>query len=86
MKLNLGGIDLSKSVFQLSITDKRRRIVSRKRLSRSQFHRWLVTTQPMHLVMEAFGTSHYWSRTALALGHQVTHAPCQVRKGLRASQ
>ena len=72
MKLNLVGIDLSKSVFQLSITDKRRRIVSRKRLSRSQFRRWLATNEPMHLVMEACGTSHYWGRTATALGHQVT--------------
>lgn len=72
MKLNLVGVDLSKSVFQLSITDRNRRIVSRKRLSRSQFHRWLVTTESMHLVMEACGTSHYWGRTALALGHQVT--------------
>ena len=72
MKLNLVGIDLSKCVFQLSITASKHRIVSRKRLSRSQFRRWLVTTEPMHLVMEACGTSHYWGRTASALGHEVT--------------
>ena len=72
MKLNLVGIDLSKSVFQCSLADRNHRIVSRKRLSRSQFRRWLTCNEPMHLVMEACGTSHYWGRTAIALGHQVT--------------
>jgi transposase len=72
MKLNLVGIDLSKSVFQLSITDPMHRIVSRKRLSRTQFRRWLVISEPAHLVMEACGTSHYWGRTAVAAGHQVS--------------
>lgn len=72
MKLTPVGVDLSKSVFQLSIADGQFCIIDRKRLSRSQFHRWLATSRPKHLVMEACGTSHYWGRTAHELGHQVT--------------
>lgn len=72
MKLNPVGIDLSKSVFQLSRADKRYRIVARKRLSRKQFQRWLATAEQAHLVMEACGTSHHWARVAQSHGHQVT--------------
>jgi len=72
MKLNPVGIDLSKSVFQLSIADEKHRIVTRKRLSRHQFQRWLVTTERAHLVMEACGTSHHWARVAQNHGHCVT--------------
>ena len=42
MKLNPVGINLSKSVFQLSIADAEYQVNARKRLSRSQFHRKLV--------------------------------------------
>ena len=72
MKLNPVGIDLSKSVFQLSLADEKYRIVTRKRLSRNQFHRWLVASQRCHLVMEACGTAHHWARVAQSHGHQVT--------------
>ena len=53
MQLNPVGVDLSKSVFQLSITDKHHHISVRKRLSRGQFNKWLLTQEPVHLVMEA---------------------------------
>ena len=72
MELNPVAVDLSKSVFQLSISSHSDRTVSRKRLSRSQFYKWLVTQQPVDLVMEACATSHHWGRVALASGHQVT--------------
>lgn len=72
MQLNPVGVDLSKSVFQLSITNKHHHISARKRLSRGQFNKWLLTQEPVHLVMEACGTSHHWGRLALGLGHRVT--------------
>ena len=62
MQLNPVGVDLSKSVFQLSITNKHHHISARKRLSRGQFNKWLLTQEPVHLVMEACGTSHHWGR------------------------
>jgi hypothetical protein len=43
MAISVVGVDLSKSVFQLSIADSKHHIVDRKRLSRAQFHRFLVS-------------------------------------------
>ena len=71
MQLNPVSVDLSKSVFQLSIADGAHHILKRKRLSRPQFHKYLATSEPVHLVMEACATSYYWARTAEALGHEV---------------
>jgi transposase len=71
MKCTTIAIDLSKSVFQLSLADSKHRIVSRRRLSRGQFSRFLVTAEPARLVMEACSTAHYWSRFAVQHGHQV---------------
>jgi transposase len=71
MAISVVGVDLSKSVFQLSIADGKHHVVDRKRLSRAQFHRFLAQAGPVRLVMEACGTSHYWGRTAQSLGHEV---------------
>jgi transposase len=71
MSVSVVGVDLSKSVFQLSVADAKHRVVDRKRLSRAQFHRFLAQNEPVRLVMEACGTSHYWARTGLSLGHEV---------------
>jgi hypothetical protein len=60
MGISVVGVDLSKSVFQLSVTDAKHHVFDRKRLSRAQFHRFLARTEPASLVMEACGTSHYW--------------------------
>ena len=65
------GIDLSKSVFQLSLADSRHHIIDRRRLSRRQFSHFLTTAEPARLVMEACSTAHYWSRVAIQHGHQV---------------
>lgn len=71
MQLNAVSVDLSKSVFQLSLTNDIGKIVDRKRLSRSQFEKWLHKSKPIRLVMEGCATSHYWGRVALRLGHDV---------------
>ena len=71
MQLNPVSVDLSKSVFQLSIADNAHNILKRERLSRPQFHKWLAKSEPVHLVMEACATSNYWGRTARELGHDV---------------
>ena len=71
MAIVVVGVDLSKSVFQLSLADAKHHVVDRKRLSRAQFHRFLAQTVPVRLVMEACGTSHYWGRTAQYFGHEV---------------
>ena len=71
MQLNPVGIDLAKSVFQLSIADHNHRVIKRRRLSRAQLHKWLATNEPQCLIMEACATSHFWGRTAETFGHQV---------------
>ena len=71
MTVSVVGVDLSKSVFQLSMADARHRVVDRKRLSRAQFHRFLAQTTGVRLVMEACGTSNHWGRTAQLHGHTV---------------
>jgi len=66
------GIDLAKSVFQVSIANERNHILKRQRLSRAQFQRLLVHTPPAKLVMEGCASAHHWGRFAEQHGHRVT--------------
>jgi transposase len=63
------GVDLSKSVFQLSLSNSSGRVIERKRLSRTQYERFLVQQSPAEIVMEACATAHHWARTARSHGH-----------------
>lgn len=65
------GIDLAKSVFQISIADNNHHIIKRQRLSRSQFERLIVHTPPARLVMEGCASAHHWGRLAEQHGHDV---------------
>ena len=65
------GVDLSKSVFQLSLADERHHITKRQRLSRSQFNRFISHTPPSRLIMEGCAGAHHWGRLAQSNGHQV---------------
>ncbi len=71
MKSTTIGIDLAKSVFQVSVADEHRHIIKRQRLSRSQFQRFLAHTPPARLVMEGCASAHHWGRLALSQGHEV---------------
>ena len=53
MAIPVVGVDLCKSVFQLSVADAKHHVIDRKRLSRTQFHRILTQTTPVRLTMEA---------------------------------
>ncbi|MCX7063239.1 MAG: IS110 family transposase [Proteobacteria bacterium] len=66
------GVDLSKSVFQVSLANAAGRVIEQKRLSRAQYQRFLAEQPAAEIVMEACATAHHWARTARALGHQ----PC----------
>jgi transposase len=68
-------VDLVKTVFELAIANDHWRIISRQRLNRAQFARFLAQTPPTHVVMEACGTAHYWGRVAQRHGHRVTLLP-----------
>ncbi len=50
------GIDIAKSVFQLSVANQSGKIIERNRLTRGQFERYLYRQSQSKLVMEACGT------------------------------
>ena len=65
------GIDIAKSVFQLSVANQNGKIIERNRFTRGQFERYLFKQSQSKLVMEACGTAHHWARTAKYAGHEV---------------
>lgn len=71
------GVDLAKNVFQLALANSNHVVQQHKRLNRTQFHAFFVNHPPAHIVMETCGTAHYWARTLMALGHDVTLLPAQ---------
>lgn len=65
-------VDLAKSVFQIAECSAAGKIVSRKRLNRTEFHHYLIQPREhANIIMEACGTAHYWGRVAQAAGHRV---------------
>ena len=65
-------VDLAKSVFQIAESNASGNVISRRRLNRAEFHRYLI--QPRDnaiIIMEACGTAHHWGRMAQAVGHRV---------------
>jgi transposase len=73
-------VDLAKSVFEVACSDRPGRVAARHRLARAQFARFVATTAPAIVVMEACGTAHYWGRQAQQHGHRVVLlAPHAVR-------
>lgn len=63
-------VDLAKSVFQVSVANQAQRITDRKRLTKTQFQRFLMQHPPTTVVMEACATAHYWSQFAEQHGHE----------------
>ena len=65
------GVDLAKNVFQIHGASKSGEVRFRKRLSRSQFQRFMANQEPCTVAMEACGGAHYWAREMKHLGHDV---------------
>lgn len=65
------GVDLAKTVFQISIANEHKQIVKRQRLSRHQFERFIVHTPPSKFVMEGCSSAHHWGRFAQKQNHDV---------------
>ena len=66
------GVDLAKSVFEVAVSPAPGVVVSRHRLSRTAFPRFLAGHAPAEVLLEACGSGHYWGREAQRLGHRVT--------------
>ena len=78
MKLKRIGIDLAKSVFQVHGVDSHERVQVRKQLmalgqpQRSQMLDFFRQVEsPCVVAKEACGSSHYWGRELIKLGHEV---------------
>lgn len=69
--ITLLGIDIAKNIFQLHGVNKKGELVFKKRVKRAELFKEISKLTPCTIAMEACGTSHYWGRTFLKLGHQV---------------
>lgn len=75
MEITTIGLDLAKNFFQVHGVDAGGRVVVRKALRRSQMLPFFSRLSPCLVGMEACGTSHYWARELIRLGHQVRLMP-----------
>jgi len=72
-------IDLAKDVFELAFADADARILERRRLTRAAFASALDNRTPLHVVMEACGSAHYWARRFTRTGHHVELLSVRVK-------
>ncbi len=70
-EINIIGVDLAKNVFQLHGASAAGTVLFRKKLSRSQFARFMGEHPPCIVAMEACACAHHWAREMTRHGHQV---------------
>jgi transposase len=75
MEITTIGLDLAKSVFQVHGVDATGQVVIRRSLRRAQMLAFFARLPSCLVGMEACGTSHYWARELIKLGHQVRLMP-----------
>ena len=75
MNITTVGLDLAKNVFQVHGVNADGVVIVRRRLRRAQVGTYFAGLQPCLVGMEACGTSHFWARELIALGHEVKLIP-----------
>ena len=75
MEITTIGLDLAKSIFQVHGVDATGQVVIRRSLRRAQMLPFFARLPSCLVGMEACGTSHYWARELIKLGHQVRLMP-----------
>ncbi|MEM7671612.1 MAG: IS110 family transposase [Pseudomonadota bacterium] len=70
-EVSMIGVDLAKNVFQLHAAAGDGTVLLRKKLTRSQFERFMAGHPPCTVAMEACATAHHWARRMRAFGHEV---------------
>ncbi|MFH1829359.1 MAG: IS110 family transposase [Pseudomonadota bacterium] len=70
-RLEIVGIDLAKSVFQIHGVDASGKALVRKKLSRGELIAFMENLPKTRVVMEACGGSNYWARRFREMGHEV---------------
>ena len=66
------GIDLAKDVFQLHGVNEHGKKILGKKVTRSALPRLIAQLPKCKIVMEACGSSNYWSRKFMSYGHEVS--------------
>lgn len=75
MEITTIGVDLAKSIFQVHGVDATGQVIIRKSLRRAQMLPFFARLPSCLVGMEACGTSHYWARELIKLGHEVRLMP-----------
>lgn len=75
MEITTIGLDLAKSIFAVHGVDATGHVVVRKSLRRAQMLPFFARLPSCLVGMEACGTSHYWARELIKLGHEVRLMP-----------
>jgi transposase len=75
MEITTIGLDLAKSIFQVHGVDATGQVVVRRSLRRGQMLPFFARLPSCLVGMEACGTSHYWARELIKLGHEVRLMP-----------
>jgi len=70
-EVNVIGVDLAKTVFQVHGAFVDGSVAFRKKLTRPQFVRFMADLKPCLVAMEACSGSHYWARELAKTGHDV---------------
>ena len=66
------GIDLAKDVFQLHAVNEHGKKIFNKKVGRSALPELIAKLPVCKIVMEACGSSNYWSRKFMSYGHEVS--------------
>lgn len=77
MQATTVGLDIAKHVFQVHGTDAHGHPLIKRRLRRTDVHRFFAELPSCLVGLEACATAHYWARELTALGHQVRLMPPQ---------
>ena len=76
-RIEMVGLDIAKSVFQVHGIDAEGEVVLRRRLRRLQVLRFFEKLEPCRIGIEACATAHHWARELGAIGHDVKLIPQQ---------
>ena len=71
MNINVLGIDLAKSVFQLHGVNELGKVVLRRKVTRMKLPETVMQLEPCLIGMEACSSAHYWARAFEDFGHEV---------------
>ncbi len=68
-------VDLSKTVFEIAVSDEPGCVRERRRLSRGQMLKFFANRPAATVLLEACGSAHHWARSIEPLGHRVLLLP-----------